>query len=242
MGSKSKWVPKWIRRTFPNGDGERFAVAPTRNRKKNGTVINFWHVTPSHTYLYTFMANKTYHKRRVWTEELYRELEADLRSPQPSVKVLRFAVDEKVIFSEDGHEQAPKAPEAPKRPDGWEMHLQREERKKEHDQERKKKRAEIEAEKSQEPAPYILYGTHSKDGKEYAWRLTPDKPKRQGIVPGDRVLVWTKKGFTQAWVTRIEEAGDQEQPAARVKKKLAPGEKVYKYKKNKPVPLEESNE
>lgn len=50
--------------------------------------------------------------------------------------------------------------------------------------------------------------------------MTPDKPKRQGIAPGDTVVVWTKNGYKTVVVTRIEAAEDGPQPAARVKKKI----------------------
>lgn len=209
--SKDKW--KWIRRTFPTGEGERFVVAPTRNRKKSGGYINFWHVTAEHTYLYTFRPNKIYNRRRVWTEDLFRALEADLRSPTPSVTVIRFAVDGQLIFSgDDTSKEVPKTPEAPKRPDGWEAHLQKEEI--------RAWRSEMEGinldELKDTPAPYILYGNHAKGGKEYAWKLFPNQPPRQGIVPGDHVLVDTAKGVLPVLVTRVEYAADKEQPTRSV--------------------------
>lgn len=222
----------WYYRTYPSETGERFAALQKWHTRANSeNIINFWHITPEHTYLFTIKPNKRFNRRSKWSEELCRELLGELRSPKPDVFVVRYVVDDTVLFSDLQGQCFPKPPKAPQAPPA----SKKEERKKQHEQEQKKlkNRSEIEEEKCQEPAPYILYGTHAKDGKEYAWRLTPDKPKRQGIVPGDRVLVWTKKGFAQAWVTRIEEAGDQEQPAARVKKKLAPGEQFYKYQKKK---------
>ncbi len=232
---------QWYYRTYPTETGERFAALQKWHTKANSeNIINFWHITPEHTYLFTIKPNKRFNRKVKWSEELCRELLGELRSPKPDVFVVRYVVDDTVVFSDINGKSFPKPLKAPQAPPV----SQKAERKQMPKQEQKKlkKRTAIEKVKGQEPAPYILYGTHSKEGKEYAWKLTPDKPKRQGIVPGDRVLVWTKNGFTQVWVTRIEEAGDQEQPAARVKKKLAPGEKVYKYKKNKPVPIEERNE
>lgn len=229
---------QWYYRTYPTETGERFAALQTWHTKANSeNIINFWHITPEHTYLFTIKPNKRFNRKAKWSEDLCRELLGELRSPKPDVFVVRYVVDDTVLFSDLQGKCFPKPPKAPQIPPELKEDLTKEERKQRREaaalaaQERKAKklnRPQIEEAKCQEPAPYILYGTHQKNGKEYSWRLTPDKPKRQGIVPGDRVLVWTNKGFTQVWVTRIEEAGDREQPTARVKKKLAPGEKLRK--------------
>lgn len=306
---------RWIRRTLPNTNGERFVITHTRNDKKMGKAINFWHITDGFETLYTFVPSKTYNQNRVWDEELFQALLAELRSPKPSVKVLRFAVNGKLVFAEEENqrEQVPIAPPPPDYPIGWQIHLERVKQKakkypkisadepapfilygfhprgnkeyawKLHERvgndqtisvggvvladtaqgpspvfvtriepaegkeqptrrviarvakedplgensryiEKIQRRLEIEAEKAKEPAPFILYGVYGNHQKEYAWRLTPDKEKRQGIVPGDKVVVWTAKGWKVVTVTRIEPAEGKEQPLNRVKKKLTPEE------------------
>jgi len=247
---------KWIKRTEPTEDGEFFVITQTYNRRKRFPIMNFWHVQKEHTSIYTFHPNAVFHRKLTWDEEMFRRLEADLRSPTPSVVVTRFVFDGNVVFNDgEPHVILPKMPRPKKHDYGWDIHLQKEARKadniaemKRRQEEKaarraaaaikeemikerkaaKRKRLEIEAEKCEVPAPYILFGKHDGLDKEYAWRLTPDKPKREGIVPGDRVLVWTRKGFKQVTVTRIEPADDKEQPTARVKKKLPPEEWVFK--------------
>lgn len=194
-------------------NGEWFALKQTTK----GAAINFWHITPEHTYLYTFKRNDEYNEKMAWTDDVCRELVREMRKSKPSVDVIRFAVDGVYYLNVDGA-ASDGVPKVPCKPDGANE-----------DQEKAaqwKHRLEIEKKKCSVPAPYILYGKHDGMDKEYAWRLTPDKPKRKGIRPGDRVVVWTRKGFREATVTRIEEARDKVQPAARVKKKLSPGPKA----------------
>lgn len=310
---------RWIRRTRPTEDGERFVLTHTRNDKQPGRHINFWHVKDGHEYLFTFAPSAKYSRNRFWDEPLYRELLADLMSPKPSVEVVRFAVDGKYVFVTDEfkNDEIPVVPEPPQLPAGWDVHLDRLRRKAEFvelemfaerpepaplilyglhpdsSKERRwklypdnlkcqdiahgdyvlvntqngpapvlvtrieeagdgeqptrsvvlkmtprdttppkpkkkgQKRREMEEEKAKELAPFILYGKFDKSPEEYSWRLTPDKPKRQGIEPGDRVLVWTYHGWKQVTVTRIEPAEGKAQPAYRVKKKLTPEEIRY---------------
>ena len=216
MSRKRKYKTKCIKKTIPDINGEWFAIASTGKNNNLRGKINFWHFTPNHTYLYTFVSNESYHCKQKWTEDLYRKSEADLRSPNSNIKVLRFLIDDSVIFCETGYEDVPKIPKSRNYPEGWEIHLQR--------KEKELHRIEIEAKKSKEFAPFILYGKFNNESEnEYFWKLNPDKAKRQGIVPGDRVVVWTKNGFKVVTVTRIE-ANDinKEQPTARVKKKLPP--------------------
>ena len=228
---------KWSYRSYPNEKGERFAARQVWHKKETSeNVINFWHMTPAHTFLYTFKPTEKYNGSSEWSEKLCQDLLAELRSPKPSMTVVRYAMDGQQVFSDMAGKVMPKPPEAPKpvpQPDPMAKEL-REQRRKEHEERvqkakdkksNSKKRRQIEAAKTKEPAPFILFGTHDTGGsKEYAWQLTPDKPKRQGIVPGDRVLVWTKYGFDTVTVTRIEPAEGKKQPAARVKKKLFPAD------------------
>ena len=186
---------------------EWFAVKPTTNGKK----VNFWHDNGQHVYLYTFKQNNRYSRHIVWNDRICRDLLEDLRRPSPSVEVVRFAVDG-ILFISDP-ESTPQVPQMPARVKA--------DLKESGEWNGDHVRADIEDYKCSTPAPYILYGEFRENqGKEYAWRLTPDKPKRQGIVPGDKVLVWTRCGFRKVRVTRIEEAGDKEQPECRVKRKL----------------------
>lgn len=187
--------------------GEWFAVRSTLS----GKALNFWHVTPEHTYLYTFKKNDVFNKTLVWTEDVCRNLLADLHTPNPGVEVIRYAVDENCIMTKYVGDD--EVPILPKRPSDWVIHQEK--------MLRREQRAATEKEICEKGSPFILYGRHGNAKKEYAWQLNPDKPKRQGIQPGDRVLVWTKCGWQQVTVTRIEEAGDQPQPASRVKKKIA---------------------
>lgn len=204
MGSSKRKQYRW-----ENAEtGELYVVARTWTKKGPGRTLNLWHVMGKDTVLYTFSQNEKYNHKTNWTEELCRKLEADLRSQKPSLNVLRFAVNGKCIFAADPSYES-NVPNVPY----------------------EKTRAEHEAEKNAVPAPYILYGKHDGLDVEFYWNLTPDKPKRQGIEPGDRVLVWTKKGFAAVTVTRIEKRDGRKKsqpvPTARVKKKMSPEEKVY---------------
>ena len=211
----------WMYRTFKNENGERWALREIPNNAKF-RHMNFWHIVDDTCLLFTFKQNKLYNRKTIWTEDMIRKLEDDLKSPNPSVKILRCAYNNQVLFVSDDYAitgPLPNTPREPKKPDGLERHL---EEKKRHfeKQERRLTRLAIEEIKGNEPAPYILYGKHDNVDKEFAWNLTPDKPKRQGISIGDRVLVWTKRGFREVTVTRIEEADGTVKPTARVKKKL----------------------
>lgn len=168
---------------------------------KSGDYIDFWHITGKQTFLYTFSPSEKFHQKRKWSEDLCLELLEDLRKPKPSCQVQRFAVNDQLVFVSDPSFNS-SIPRIPRKVD------------------RSRNRAAIEEYFSQQPAPFILYGTHEKGGKEYAWKLTPDKPKRQGINPGDWVVVWTKQGFTTVRTSRIEPSEGKEQPKYRVKKKL----------------------
>lgn len=184
---------------------ERFAIKPTASGKN----INFWHDDGQRIFLYTFVESDMYSRQVVWSDKICRELLEDLRKPTPSVKVIRFAIDNLLVFSDVDTQEVPAMPQ---KTEAQQMYQEK--------WDRTAFRAEVEERKCEEPAPYILYGTFSKRSKEYSWRLTPDKPCRQGIQPGHRVLVWTRYGFCRITVTRIEEAGDQPQPECRVKRKL----------------------
>ena len=215
---------KWAYRSPEDKTGEGFALSQTWNKQKPGNYINFWHITSMQVALYTFEPNAKYNTEVMWSKKLCRELEADLRSPAPSVRVIRFAVNGTIIFADENNmkDELPKPPEHSMRSPVSRMGMQSQ------DTAALMHRRRVEEAKGKEPAPYILYGTHGNYPKEYAWSLNPDKPKRQGIVPGDRVLAWTQKGFAEIAVTRIEEIGDREQPTARVKKKLTPKEQSRK--------------
>lgn len=211
----------WRYCTFENEKGERWAFREIPNKSKFHP-INFWYIVDDTCLLFTFKQNKIYNRKTTWTEDMIRKLENDLKSPNPSVKVLRCAYNNQVLFIADDYAMTgplPNPPREPKRPDGWERHLEKQKRCIEK-QERRLTRLEIEEIKSKDAAPYILYGKHDNVDEEFVWNLTPDKPKRQGISIGDRVLVWTKRGFQEVTVTRIEEADGTVKPTARVKKKL----------------------
>jgi len=220
---------KWVYLSNLNETEEYFALAQTWNKQKPGTSINFWHITPAHEWLFTFRPTSKYNKDTMWSDRICRELEEDMKSQNPSVEVIRFAVDGMYIFKEEDHQSdaVPKPPAASKSFEKESTNKTPEQKKEET---KRRRRIFIEDKMGKVPAPFILYGKHENSEKEYSWKLTPDKPKRQGIVPGDTVMVWTRNGFTKATVTRIESLeADQPQPAARVKKKLAPGEQVPKY-------------
>lgn len=204
----------WMYRTFMNEEGERWAFREIPNKSKF-RHMNFWHIVDGNCLLFTFKQNKIYNRKTIWTEDMIRKLENDLKSPNPSVKVLRCAYNNQILFVSDDYALTgplPNVPREPKRPDEGEKHIEK--------QKKRPTRLEIEEIKNNEPAPYILYGKHDNVDEEFAWNLTPDKPKRQGISIGDRVLVWTKRGFSEVTVTRIEEADGTVKPTARVKKKL----------------------
>lgn len=191
---------------------EWFAVKPTANGKK----LNFWYDDGKHVTLYTFRQCDRYSRHMCWNERICREVLAELRKPAPALDVVRFAVDG-VLYLPDP-ESTPDVPAMPPRTKEQLMKIQ--------EWNSDYIRVNIEDYKCSTPAPFILYGIFpGRSPKEYAWRLTPDKPKRQGIEPGDTVLVWTRCGFRKAQVTRIEEAGDLPQPACRVKRKLDHAEK-----------------
>lgn len=201
---------EWKYRSYPDENGVRFAARQHWNDQDPGSGINFWHITPEHTYLFTFKPDERFNRFAEWNEALCELLLKELRLPKPSLQLVRYAVDGKAVFYNSNLRSLPKTPPAPKKP----------QHKKRHAGKLRKFRATIEAEKAKVPAPYILYGKHEGQGKEYAWQLTPDKPKRQGIQPGDLVLVWTSYGFKTALTTRIEPSEGKPQPKARVKCKL----------------------
>ena len=189
---------------------EWFAVKPTTNGKK----LNFWHDDGKHVTLYTFRRCEKYNQHMYWNERICRELLEELRKPVPALDVVRFAVDG-VLYLADP-EATPEVPAMPPKTKEQLMQI--------NEWNNAYIRVNKEDAKCAKPAPYILYGVFPWNEKEYAWRLTPDKPKRQGIKPGDWVLVWTRAGFRTVRVTRIEEAGDKPQPECRVKRKIEPQE------------------
>lgn len=210
---------KWRYRTYRNEQGERWAFIE-ENYSEFIRPINIWCISPKENLLYTFEPNEVYNKDSKWNETFIKQFMAELKSPVPSVKVLRYVYNGRIIFAEDGYtKKIPAAPKAPKRPGGWEKHLEKVEK----EQIRKKEQKE-----GCVPAPYILFGRHDKDekfeyangDKEYYWNLTPDIEERQGIQVGDRVVVWTVGGFSEVTVTRIEESTGDILPTARVIKKL----------------------
>lgn len=224
---RPKNTAKMRYRSATNEKGERFAVSSTLNEN-----VNFWHIAPGISRLYTFRAVVAkYDSGTYWSEKLCRELLADLMSPKPSVHVMRFVVNGMVIFEESGSERAKTQP-LPKEPpplteEEAEWARAREERM-------------LEEEKMfNGPAPFILYGKHPHSWKEYAWKLFPDKPMRQDIKPGEKVMVKTENGKVRVIVTRIEEAGDKEQPTKWVIHKIRIRPKKEKSEKEKPVETEE---
>lgn len=203
---------EWKYRSYPDENGVRFAARQHWNDWDPGSGINFWHITPEHTYFFTFKPDERFNRHAEWNEAFCERLLTELRLPKPSLQLVRYAVDEKAVFYNSNLWRIPKTPPAP----------QTAQQQKQNNRKTRAFRAAIEEEKGNAPAPYILYGKHEGLGKEYAWRLTPDKPKRQGIQPGDLVLVWTSYGFRSVIVTRVEPSDGQPQPKYRVKKKLAP--------------------
>lgn len=210
MGAKSRW----IHRLEVPEKREVFVLAESWNKKKAGKCLNFWYTVRKQETFYSFIPNEKYHKDASWTEDLCRELVAELRKPKPGVEVTRFAVNGMYFFKADPSttDEIPKIPVVatqkrykPRKPVSEE-------------------RRQIEEAKAAEPAPYILYGKHDGIDKEYTWKLNPDKPKRQGIQPGDRVLVWTSHGWEAVTCTKIEKVDrrkkKQPKPTARVKRKI----------------------
>ena len=184
---------------------ERFAVKPTTNQKR----LNIWHDNGKNIYLYTITQNDKYNQHMVWSERKCRELLEELQQSEPTVQVVRFAVDG-VLYIADPES----TPEVPAMPEKTAAQI-------EYQKKWTVAFAELEAKKGAEPAPFVLFGKHLDGKKEYSWKLTPDSPARQGIKPGDQVEVWTDYGYKKIVVTRIEkfeEAGIE--PKGRVKKKV----------------------
>lgn len=198
-------------------DGDKYALVEVNSRSPKGErAINFWHKKRNSTFFYTFLPNETYNILSEWNRNTFDVLETKLRTPNSSLTVLRLGFNGHLIYGSDGYNNIPKMPKMPKIPK-----VPSSQNKKESNEEKLKTRELIEEIKTQNPAPFILFGKHKGCDNEFAWKLYPDKPKRQNIVPGDCVLVWTKNGFKQVTVTRIEEAVEgAEQPTARVKRKL----------------------
>ncbi len=214
-------------RSAQNEKGEWFAVGITFFRN-----INLWHIVPGTVRLYTFRSVEgKYDITTFWHEKMCRELLKDLMSPKPSVDVLRFAVNGQLVFAQEDVEVDKPLPRTPE-PLTEEEVVQMIEREKAHWEEMKM---------FEGPAPYILYGTHYRNRKEYAWKLFPDKKARMNIKPGDFVKVRTDQGVRTVKVTRIEEAGDTEQPKKWVIQKERP-RRSYGKKTRKPEHREEQPE
>lgn len=194
----------WAYRSKEEKPGDYFVLCMTKNK----TAINLWHFTPENEYLYSFIPTEKYNRSIRWCWEKCKKLEENMRSPKPKVTVVRFAVNGVTYFSESGFGSTgcPEAPTYSIRPPEWAKTLPPEE--------------------FSEPAPFILYGVHDDSlEKEFSWRLTTDVPERQGIVPGDRVLVVAKNRYIPVTVTRIEPSEGKEQPRCRVERKLNPDAK-----------------
>ena len=217
--SQNVW--KWVKCTAPKDDGERYLLTHTsRNSSSNVHGLNLWHITPQYTFFFTFYPNDKYHKKMKWTEDLFRELEANLRSPTPSVKVVRFAVNGMDVFSDNQHGPVPEVPDVPAHLTSTSAKYNPDEKRAKLQDKKLRRRLMTERAINAEPAPFVVYARFTPDGKEYAWNLTPDKPKRMGIEPGDKVLVWSAGRFCEAFVTRIEPADGSVKPTQRVKKKI----------------------
>ena len=185
-------------------DGSYFAVRATAS----SSMLNFWYVSIAHTYLYTFVKTEKYNNRTEWTEKQCQELLDALRSEKPTLRVIRFAVDNMLVFDDEKLGDVPATPYS-NGPETRFIVVAA-----------SKKRREIEKDKGSRPAPYVLFGILQDNigGKEYAWNLTQDKPRRQNIMPGDLVLVWTRSGFKKAITTRIVKSEETEvKPTCRVK-------------------------
>lgn len=193
------------------GGKECFLIYADKGKDPMKRNVALWHLLreneiktkPSRSYMYTFRPTEQWNAGIEWDEEKCRELLADLSQPTPSVKVIQFSVDGTYIFSDiqADMKQKQKIPNEPVM-----------QRKKKTPPDLASKREEIaEKEKIKGSVPpqficYGKYGMHKK--KEYCWGLIPDKPKRQGIKPGDKILVWSafSKAYTYVICTRIEPA------------------------------------
>lgn len=169
--------------------GDWFAFAEDPNDRE---ILNFWHTTPEYTYMYSFRQNDQCNCENIRSPQGCKKLLEDLQSPQPSVCVLRFAAEGKVLMGKELGECLPDKPKGPAKP-------------------RSKKNRRTRA-------PYILYGRAH--GREYVCRLIPDKPIRQDIQPGDVVWISARKFGLKIKVTRIEPAGPGRQPRYLVNKKV----------------------
>lgn len=108
-------MKKWYYRTYLNEQGERFAVMQTWGfNGDTENIINFWHITPQHTYLYTIKPNKVYNRKVQWSEDLCRQLLNEIKMPKPLTVVVRYVVDGQQIFSDVKRAEVPKEPKAPK--------------------------------------------------------------------------------------------------------------------------------
>jgi len=214
-------------RSAQNEKGEWFAVGITFFKN-----INLWHIVPGAVRLYTFRSVEgKYDITTFWHEKLCRELLKDLMSPKPSVEGLRFAVNGQLVFAQADVEADKPLPRTPE-PLTEEEVVQMIEREKAHWEEMKM---------FEGPAPYIVYGTHPRNRKEYAWKLFPNRKGRESVKPGDFVMVMTDQGVKKIKVTRVEEAGDTEQPSKWVIHKVAP-RKPYGKRHRKPEEPAESEE
>ena len=200
---------KLLYKTNRSFDDQWFVI---RTVCKNKAKLNFWVFTLEHNFLYTIVCNEEYNQKTEWTDEVCQKLLNELRSEKPNISVVRYCVDDKVVISANNNNEYLLPTNPLKRYPDLPVKIYK--------REKIKRRYEIEDALQKIDAPYILFGKHSTLDKEYAWKLTPDKPKRQGIVPGDKVVVWTKNGFRTVTVTRIEDATGKEQPLCRVKKKI----------------------
>lgn len=222
----ARWA--YIRRFELEECAERFVLARNKNCRRGW--VYYWHFTEDgHEYVFGFYPNEKYNKRSKWSKELFLELEEDLRSAKPSVKVVIFAVNGNVFFSENGTGATlPAAPDRLKKNSEGQLVPQSIEEQKaiKRKLEHRKRMEAIAAmeEMNKEKPPYWLYGKFTEDGKEFTWKLNPDVPERQGIQPGDWVLVWSRDKYVKAKCTRIEKVDRRkkqpEHPKYSVKKKL----------------------
>lgn len=221
-GCEDEWRIKMARcrqkrfyKTNESTDGYWFMI--TRTSREDYCTLNLWVFVNKHFFLYTFEADQKYNRETNWSDGRCHKLLEDLNSGNSNVKCLRKIKDDEIVFANDNFKEK-NIPQNPfKKQQGWEKHIEK--------VDEYYKRLKIEEKFKETEAPYILFGKHKGTEHEYTWKLFPDKPKRQGIVPGDEVLVWTRKGFKPVTVTRIEPAEGKEQPMCRVKKKI---EKAFK--------------
>lgn len=212
--------------------GDRFAVGLTR-----AGLVNFWHISGDFVRLYSFKSVKDkYDRSTTWYEGRCRELLADLMSPKPSVEVTRFVVNGQIVFTLDKNDMEQYVPKTPaplsekraRTQKAWE-----------------KVYLEDKRMFKEDVAPLILYGKFSNCEKEYAWKLFPNRPCRQRIKPGNLVMVKTRGKESCAKVTRIEEAGDKEQPTQYVLRRVNSwnsGKKAKNAKKTAEANIEQKNE